>query len=651
MKKKLFLAILTVMIFTCLFAVSVNAAGSTENTYGDVTTIEGVDAPSVINASAKTVIVATDGTYYTIPTYCVLEDKTTAQWKLVDEIKTLTGVTKANDLRKYVVRMEIPEGIEALCTDMFKDSASLLSVKFPTTLTDIGVASFANCKKLVTAENLENTKITELKGQSTAGYNNATGCFANCDALTEINLPSTVTYIEQWAATSCYSLTKVTVPNDAKITYIGQYAFEKSLITEFYFSSELTYIGKGAFEKTKLTALENFENTQLTEVVEYAFNACPITEIKLPSTLTKIGQYAFGGHKAVQDKLVIPNGVTEIGKCAFAGNYTKINEIVLPANLTTLDIYAFEKNVVNVCYIPSTLTKIPEGLFKDWGRSSNILFVYTGTSEQLNALLESANTSNNGVFTTDAKKNIKSAEEYGEIVLANVSGKSIVYGYNPCKAFYSNVHNIVSEEGNTCSGTCDRVGCGLFAMLENPVHTEELKLVFGEDKSEVVDYYADMYVVHVCKYCAEETATADEYGAIFVKMGFSVAEDDTTSISFFTAVNLKSLEKYEEMAETDVQYGIVVSAAPSANPITGVVDGKPQLASSTINIAMQGTTYTTFSVKITGLPENQTLNCCGYAIEGEKVTYLNHATADAEATTVSHAIALQLQQASVDAQE
>ena len=756
MKSKILLALL-VVAFVCLFAVSVNAAGATENTYGEITPIDGIVAPSVIDSTSKAVIKATDGTYYTVPSYYLLSDNATFTWNLVDGIKTLTGITNASNLKNCVVRMEIPEGITGMSTGRFDSSSTLVAVKMPTTLTgELGSSTFKSCKSLVAVENLENTTITSLSVSNTSNRGGVfpgctalvsislpstitaigkwsftddtalttvnvpkdakityigeyafekakalksfyfsstlatmeqgafTGCtglttlenfentkltkldgshtaiqsgngvFSGCSSLTAISLPSTITYVEKWAVASCTNLASLTIPEDAKITYIGKYAFEKSKITEVYLPSTLETLEMGAFSNCySLATVKNLGNTQLTEIGEYTFQNCPITKIELPSTLQgTIGQYAFGGNYAVQDKLVIPNGVTEIAKCAFAPNQSKsaIKEIVLPAGLTTLGIYAFEKNDnTNVIYIPNTLEAIPQGMFSNWG--SNVVIVYTGTEKQLEALIAGANTSANNVFI-DAAKNIKSADAYGEIVPANVSGKTIVYGYNPCKAFYNNKHNIVLKEGNTCSGNCDRAGCGLFALIENPTHVEGIKLGFGVDTDgdgeddeivETLNYYANMYVLHVCANCSKETAEADEYGSIFSAIGYSAEEDDTTSVSFFTAVNHKALAIYEEIAKTELKYGLVVSGNPTNAPITGFDDeGKIVLAPSTVSVSMTNTDFTKFSIKVTGLPNAQNLNCCAYVVNAEKITYLGHNTTSDKAEIINHAGVIEL---------
>ena len=92
MKKKIFLTFLVVMVFTCLFAVSVSAdnlVASDSNEYGTVSTIDSLEASKPANFTdytSKTVLVGADGKYYTVPSYYVLADNATFTWNLVDGI-------------------------------------------------------------------------------------------------------------------------------------------------------------------------------------------------------------------------------------------------------------------------------------------------------------------------------------------------------------------------------------------------------------------------------------------------------------------------------------------------------------------------------------------------------------------------------------
>ena len=127
-----------------------------------------------------------------------------------------------------------------------------------------------------------------------------------------------------------------------------------------------------------------------------------------------------------------------------------------------------------------------------------------------------------------------------------------------------------------------------------------------------------------------------------MKIGYSAEEEDTTSISFFTATNKDSLAKYEEIKETKLQYGLIVSAVATASPIKSVVEGEIELNASTVKVSMTNTDYAKFSVRIARLPANQTLNCCGYVVENDKVTYLGHATTSDEAEIIDHAGVIEL---------
>ena len=52
---------------------------------------------------------------------------------------------------------------------------------------------------------------------------------------------------------------------------------------------------------------------------------------------------------------------------------------------------------------------------------------------------------------------------------------------------------------------------------------------------------------------------------------------------------------------------------------------------------MTGTIYKKLSVIVRNLSSNtQALNCCGYVVEGTKVTYLGNALANGEAEITSH---------------
>ncbi len=623
MKKSIKLTLALAFVLAFVLALSlVSFASSTEsNEYGTLDTVEGVTEPSTIDKNARAVV-AVDGTYYTVPTYYLIADSKTFTWSVPTAVRTALGLTLSQDkdIRRYVARIEIPEGIETMTNYSFHISGSeantvLITAKFPTTLKELGTGTFNKCTSLTHVDNLENTKITVLSGDASATYNNNGGSFSMCSALTALSLPSTITRIEQWAATTCSSLATVTIPHDAQITHIGQYAFEKSLLTTFYFPSTLTYIGKGAFEKSKLTTLENFENTQLTEIGEYTFNSTAITSLELPQALTAIGQYAFGGHQIAQNKLVIPNGVKTIGKCAFAGNNKTINTIVLSANLsmdTSSGVYPFEKVYFDEMYIPQGVTAFPQGTFNG-AKTKGVAFFFAGTQAQAESLKSSSNTNSNGAFVVDTTT-VLSLSDYLALSDSDKSSKKnfLVYDVNHCDAFYEGTHafgeltpvfangQFVSECSLT--GVCTRTQC---AKEEVDSTIDALFSFAGFAKSD--------YNGAIMQSLAIDKALLPQYTELFGKISFGL------------------LAAVEDVDPSDEVAGQFSGALYDSESNTF----KNKVAS----VDFSEKSYDVFEMKITGLDAyaNATVYCCGYVMANGKLLYLHNGTASETPTTVTYA--------------
>lgn len=358
----------------------------------------------------------------------------------------------------------------------------------------------------------------------------------------------------------------------------------------------------------------------------------------------------------------------EVIACQILRDNKKIKEITIPNSVLSLNNEAFRGTDLTTLTVGEKLIVHGGSPFLYTGGADNVYIsrkILTTLVENINALIannnanvyfdgslaeaealmadiiaENSNTYNNKITLVD----YNTTKDRG-----NIKNVCIFYNYNRCDAFYRGDHKLISEEGNTCSGNCER--CEVFAILENPVHIEEVKLGFGVDTDadgiddeivETVDFYANMYVLHACEFCKTEMAKTEEYAPVFVKMGYSAEEADTTSISFFTASNKDSLAKYEEIKETKLQYGLIVSAVATASPIKSVVEGEIELSASTVKVSMTNTDYAKFSVRIARLPANQSLNCCGYVVENNKVTYLGHATTSDEAEIIDHAGVIEL---------
>ena len=157
----------------------------------------------------------------------------------------------------------------------FEDCESLTRVIIPDTVTYIGSNAFLNCTNLTKAYYEGN-----LTGWLQVKINNGYGspCYYKArfyvgETLSEISniqIPSGITTINAFSFYGCQSLTGV--------------EFAKEGVTD---------IGKTAFANCSNLSSVNLPDT-LTKISSYAFRSCTsLTEITIPSAVNFIGQYAF----------------------------------------------------------------------------------------------------------------------------------------------------------------------------------------------------------------------------------------------------------------------------------------------------------------------------------------------------------------------
>jgi hypothetical protein len=107
----------------------------------------------------------------------------------------------------------IPVGVTTLPWDAFLSSEKLTEVTMPTTVTYIGPSCFNHCSSL--------QKINIPR--SVTAINDTT--FAGCISLNSIELPDTITSLGSFSFIGCRSLSEIIVP--ASVTSVGGYAFSQ----------------------------------------------------------------------------------------------------------------------------------------------------------------------------------------------------------------------------------------------------------------------------------------------------------------------------------------------------------------------------------------------------------------------------------------
>lgn len=220
--------------------------------------------------------------------------------------------------------------------------------------------------------------------------------FAGCEGLTDIELPSTLTYIGMSAFSSCIGLKKITIPS--RVTTIEEYAFSNCKgLTSINIPASVAKIGNTTFLMCKElssinVAVDNpyFTNeggilydhqkttiicvpcqtkgivtlpSSVTSIRDHCFFECEeLAGIKLPESITRIEDYAFKGCKKLKS-IEIPASVTEIGYGAFS-RCESLTNVKIPTSVTSIASEAFSWCVsLKSIKIPTSVTSISTGAF------------------------------------------------------------------------------------------------------------------------------------------------------------------------------------------------------------------------------------------------------------------------------------------------
>lgn len=223
----------------------------------------------------------------------------------------------------------------------FKDNSTITSVGSMNDQTPyleiIGSYSFHNC--------------TSLKTLWTCAKWIFSGAFKDCSALDEVHL------VNHSGA-------------DYTVSEISTRAFWGCAITELYIPTNLTYLGNGAFgncknlttiTKSPLNTNYDIYNDCLYDTRNGYLMIAPAASSHASMTwrsYTKgIADYAFS-YNANITTLEIPHGITYIGAYAFA-DMEKCNKIKIPSSVTDFSQSAF-RNMRNLKYLYFNIDTIPE---------------------------------------------------------------------------------------------------------------------------------------------------------------------------------------------------------------------------------------------------------------------------------------------------
>lgn len=197
-------------------------------------------------------------------------------------------------------------GITSIGASAFQNTKSLTTIEIPASVTTIGGGAFfgSGISKFTVAEGGNSFK-TDTEGKALLTNENktlfvfapkATGSYTipsgvetigsysfQNTAITSLEIPSTVTTIEEGAFAQSSALTSLVIPES--VTTIGDAAFQGSALTSIVIPSSVTSIGYAAFVSSALTTV-TFEGATAPTIEEGIFANCPLTGILIPANAT-----------------------------------------------------------------------------------------------------------------------------------------------------------------------------------------------------------------------------------------------------------------------------------------------------------------------------------------------------------------------------
>ncbi len=284
----------------------------------------------------------------------------------------------------------IPNSVTDIENDAIYDCENLESVILPESVKHLG-GNFDGCEKLVFNEfdnayylgTVDNPYFALIKAKST----DITSCSINGNCK----------IIADDAFENCNKLTTIKIPES--VTIIGQNAFANCSVLEYNEYDNAFYLGNNETQylmlvKAKSKDITSCEiNGDCQIIGEHAFDGCSqLSSITIPESVTSIGNHAFYDCSKLTT-ISIPNSVTYIGDYAFYG-CSGLQLVSIPQSVTGIGEYAFMfcSNLVAVS-VPKNVTSMGEHVF----RYCSNLTLYCGAESKPSGWSEKWNSSNRPV--------------------------------------------------------------------------------------------------------------------------------------------------------------------------------------------------------------------------------------------------------------
>lgn len=293
------------------------------------------------------------------------------EYKVTKLLNRFSSSSKPTDVRHVI----IPEGIEAIGDNSFRDCGYLTDILVPKTVSRIG------------GHALRGTNISYInvpQGSSLAELGEY--AFYNCESLVNIIYPAnSLKQIGEYAFAYCANLVKADLPLSTEVISTGAF-YNCSRLASVTIPRSLTKIETQAFEGCSLLVEVNFEaNSNLKTIGASAFLNCfSLGSINLGDRVEAIGKNAFEGCLALTN-VTFKSALKTIGEKAFY-NCSNLQAIVFDPSTVNLTIgaSAFEScSKLTALNLPETVQSIGNFAFRGCNRLVEITFL-TNAAERSN---------------------------------------------------------------------------------------------------------------------------------------------------------------------------------------------------------------------------------------------------------------------------
>ncbi|MDE6754332.1 MAG: leucine-rich repeat protein [Muribaculaceae bacterium] len=319
----------------------------------------------LINFALSTLIVATAQQTFS---YRGLNYKTNTGENTCNVTGFSDGVSSNLEIPEIARNGDVEYKVIGIATRAFDECEGITSVTFPNSLTSIGRMAFSQCSGL--------TKINFPENLSTLGD----GSFQNCENLESVIIPNSVKSIGSYCFAGCSSLSAITLPQS--LTELQSLTFQGcSSLLSIEFPEDLTTLGEKSFMGCEKLTSVKFPNS-LTSIGSQAFQNCTgLIMLDYPAANVRVGDGAFSNCSGLV-KINFPNDLTQIGNSydniGIFSRCVNLKSIDFPASVTEIGKWTFAYCTgLTSLDLPNKLTKIGAAAFTRCTELQNVNFPNT----------------------------------------------------------------------------------------------------------------------------------------------------------------------------------------------------------------------------------------------------------------------------------